>query len=196
MTRLIQDQSTTIVRERDRRRLQAMAGMLCLGCVLVGGVLGYVWLQVQRVRVSYGLETLRASRTRLEEQNRKLQLELASLRAFARVDSAARRLGLTAPAPDQVRLAREYVAPDGAVAFTFSRLNSRTKCVDPSRPTSKYTLLCMKPVMTSGSPVQGLKRESVYGVCVSTVLTMAPDAAPGKPSAADTSSERAQPSRR
>jgi hypothetical protein len=29
------------------------------------------------------------------------------------VDSAARRLGLTPPAPDQIRLAREYVAPDG-----------------------------------------------------------------------------------
>src|SRR4051794_7797859 len=89
-----------------------------------------------------------------------------------------------------------YAAPDEAVAFMFSRLASRTKCVDPSRPTSKYTLLCMKPVMTSGSPVQGLKRKSVYGVCVSTVLTMAADAAPGNPSAADTSSDRAQPSRR
>jgi cell division protein FtsL len=114
MTRLIQDQSSTVVRERDRRRLRAMAGMLCLGCVVVGAVLGYVWLQVQRVRVSYGIESLRASRTRLEAQNRKLQLEIASLRAFARVDSAARRLGLTPPGPDQVRLAREYVASDGS----------------------------------------------------------------------------------
>jgi cell division protein FtsL len=114
MTRLIQNQSSTIVRERDRRRLRAMAGMLCLGCILVGAVLGYVWLQVQRVRVSYGIESLRASRTRLEEQNRKLQLEVASLRAFARVDSAARRLGLAPPGPDQVRLAREYLAPDGS----------------------------------------------------------------------------------
>ena len=82
--------------------------------VLVGAVLGYVWLQVQRVRVSYRIEALRTTRTRLEEQSRKLQLELASLRAFARVDSAARRLGLTPPAPDQVRLAREYVAPEGS----------------------------------------------------------------------------------
>jgi cell division protein FtsL len=114
MTRLIQDQSSAVVRERDRRRLRAMIGMLCLGCVLVAAVLGYVRLQVQRVRLSYGLETLRASRTRLEEQSRKLQLELASLRAFARVDSAARRLGLTAPAPDQIQIAREYVAPDGS----------------------------------------------------------------------------------
>jgi cell division protein FtsL len=114
MTRLIQNQSSTIVRERDRRRLRAMIGVLCVGCVLVGAVLGYVWLQVQRVRLSYGLETLRLSRSRLEEQNRKLQLELASLRAFARVDSAARRLGLTSPAPDQIRIAREYTAPDGS----------------------------------------------------------------------------------
>jgi hypothetical protein len=29
------------------------------------------------------------------------------------VDSAARRLGLTAPAPDQIRLAREYITADG-----------------------------------------------------------------------------------
>src|SRR5262245_64360040 len=100
MTRLIQNQSSTVVRERDRRRLRAMAGMLCLGCVLVGAVLGYVWLQVQRVRVSYGLESLRASRSRLEDQDRKLQLELASLRAFARVDSAGRCVGFSLPAPD------------------------------------------------------------------------------------------------
>ena len=112
MTRLIPDQSTTVVRERDRHRLRAMAGMVCLGSLLVGGVLGYVWLQVQRVRVSYETEALRGTRARLEEQNRKLQLELASLRAFARVDSAARRLGLMPPGPDQIRLAREYVAPD------------------------------------------------------------------------------------
>jgi cell division protein FtsL len=102
--------------------------------VLVGGVLGYVWLQVQRVRVSYGLETLRASRTRLEEQNRKLQLELASLRAFARVDSAARRLGLTPPAPDQVRLAREYVAPDEATRSTSLRAAAENGLGKTGRP--------------------------------------------------------------
>ncbi|HZS34261.1 MAG TPA: cell division protein FtsL [Methylomirabilota bacterium] len=113
MTRLIQDQASAVVRERDRRRLRAMARMLCLGCIVVAGVLGYVWLQVQRVRVSYELDGLRTARTRLGEQNRKLQLELASLRAFARVDSAARRLGLVPPGPDQVRLAREYVTPEG-----------------------------------------------------------------------------------
>ena len=134
MTQLIQDQSTSVVRERDRRRLQAMAGMVCLGCVLVGGVLGYVWLQVQRVRVSYGIEALRSSLTRLEEQNRKLQLELASLRTFARVDSAARRLGLAPPAPDQIRLAREYVSPEEGERSASSRAAARGDLEKTGRP--------------------------------------------------------------
>jgi cell division protein FtsL len=134
MTRLIQDQSSTVVRERDRRRRRAMARVLCLGCVVLGAVLGYVWLQVHRVRVSYGIEVLRTSRTRLEEQNRKLQLELASLRAFARVDSAARRLGLTPPAPDQIRLAREYVAPDGGGRSTSLRASADNDLQKTGRP--------------------------------------------------------------
>ena len=137
MTRLIQDQASAVVRERDRRRFRAMAGVLCLGCVLVGGVLGYVWLQVQRVRVSYELEDLRALRVEVEEQNRKLRLELLTLRAFPRVDSAARRLGLREPGRDQVRIAREFVVPrpgdqDGVALRTATKDNGMT--APPGRP--------------------------------------------------------------
>src|SRR5262249_42128959 len=71
MTGLMHDQAASVVRERDRRRLRAMAGVLCLGGLLVGGVLGYVWLHVQRVRVSYELEDLRSLRADVEEQNKK-----------------------------------------------------------------------------------------------------------------------------
>jgi cell division protein FtsL len=133
------DQAGSVIRERDRRRLRAMAGALCLGGLLVGGVLGYVWLQVQRVRVSYELEDLRALRTDVEEQNRRLRLELSSLRSFARVDSAARRLGLIDPARDQVRLAREFVTPDGATPASAEaefRTAARAEAVAaaPGRP--------------------------------------------------------------
>lgn len=120
MTQLIGDQASSLVRERDRRRIRAMAGVLGLSSVLVGGGLGYVWLHVQRVRVSYEVEDLRRLRAEVEEQNKKLHLELASLRSFARVDSMARRLGFTQPGRDQVRLAREFVGPEHADRETAS----------------------------------------------------------------------------
>src|SRR5262249_58763466 len=123
MNRALDEQAGSIVRERDRRRLRAMIGALGLGGLLVGGVLGYVWLQVQRVRVSYELEDLRALRSDVEEQNKKLRLELSSLRSFARVDSAARRLGLTEPGRDQVQLARQVVS-GGAADGTAGREGS------------------------------------------------------------------------
>lgn len=134
---LIADQASAVVRERDRRRFRAMAGTLALGCVLVGGVLGYVWLQVQRVRVSYELEDLRALRAEVDEQNKKLRLELLTLRSFARVDSAARRLGLREPGRDQVRLAREFVVPepggeDGVAFRTAAKDNGMN--APPNRP--------------------------------------------------------------
>jgi hypothetical protein len=123
---LMRDQTSSLVRERDRRRLRAMGAVLALGGLLVGGVLGYVWLQVQRVRVSYEMEDLRALRADVEEQNRKLRLELSSLRSYARVETEARRLGLTEPARDQVRLAREFFTGYGGTELAANDSGLRT----------------------------------------------------------------------
>jgi cell division protein FtsL len=129
MTRLIQNQAASLVRERDRRRLRAMAGVLALGVIGVSGVLGYVGLQVHRVRVLYELEDLRSLQSDLEEQIRKLRLELLSLQSFARVESAARRLGFREPASDQIQTARDFAAdaPEGQVQTAQAG-------VDPTRP--------------------------------------------------------------
>jgi cell division protein FtsL len=123
-----------VVRERDRRRIQAMAGVLYLSGVLVFGVLGYVWFQVQRVRLSYQLDDLRSLRADVEEQNRKLHLEIASLRAFARVDSAARRLGLTQPTADQIQMAREFVEDDRADAAARTAASIEAMTLTRRRP--------------------------------------------------------------
>lgn len=97
-------------RERDRRRLRVMAVALAISACLVGGVLGVVGLRVNHVRLSYRLDDLRVLRSDLEELNRQLRVERATLSSLARIESRARgELGMASPLRDQVRLAREYV---------------------------------------------------------------------------------------
>lgn len=101
-------------RERDRRRLRAMAVSLACAGFLVALTLGVVGLRVQQVRLSYRLDALRTARTELAEAGNRLRVEQATLRSLARIESKARaELGMVLPAQDQVRLAREFV-PGGS----------------------------------------------------------------------------------
>ena len=51
-----------------------------------------------------------AARAEAEELNRRLRVELATLKSLSRIEGKARtELGMVAPARDQVRLAREFV---------------------------------------------------------------------------------------
>jgi cell division protein FtsL len=78
--------------------------------------LAVVGFRVQSVHLGYRMDALRADRAELTALVRQLEVELATLRSPARVESRARQLGLTAPARQQVRLAREYVAGTSGVA--------------------------------------------------------------------------------
>jgi len=96
-------------REPDPRVRRSFAAALALSAVLVVVALLLVGLRVQQVHLAYRLDALRAERARSETLIRQLEIEVATLRSPVRVDQRARQLGLTAPAADQVRLAREYV---------------------------------------------------------------------------------------
>ena len=93
-------------REPDPRVRRSFAAALALSAVLVVVALLLVGLRVQQVHLAYRLDALRAERARTETLIRQLEIEVATLRSPVRVDQRARQLGLTAPAPDQVRLAR------------------------------------------------------------------------------------------
>ena len=80
-----------------------------MSAALVGGGLGVVGLRVQQVQLAYELDRLQRERTQVETAIRQLEVEVATLRAPARIEQRARRLGLTAPERQQVRLAREFV---------------------------------------------------------------------------------------
>jgi cell division protein FtsL len=86
-----------------------MATGVLLSALLVGTTLGVVAVKVQQVRLSYELDALRDARGRLEDVKRQLHVELAALRAPARIERLAKDLGFGPPARDQVRLAREFV---------------------------------------------------------------------------------------
>ena len=104
-----------LVRERDRRKLRVMALWIGLTACLSGLVLGYVALKVNEVRMSYKLDDLRTLRSDLEELNRQLHLELATLRSLSRIETKARaELGFTLPEKNQVLVAREFVGEEGA----------------------------------------------------------------------------------
>jgi len=105
-----EQQAARFHRERDRRRLLAMARTLVSAAVLVVLVLGVVGLRLQQVRLSYRLDGLRTFKAGLEESRSRLGVERASLASLARIEEKARtELNMGPPASHQVQLAREFV---------------------------------------------------------------------------------------
>ena len=105
-------------REQDPRVRRSLAAALLCSAVLVLGLLVVVGLRVQQVHLAYQLDALRSDRARTDVLLRQLEIEVATLRSPSRVESRARELGMTPPAREQVRLAREFIpgAPAAGVA--------------------------------------------------------------------------------
>ena len=84
-----------------RRRRHMAVGLLI--AVLLGVVLVNVWLRLQVVHMGYVLSTASKLQSRLEQENRELKVELATLTTRDRLaEMARRRLGLMAPQKGQV----------------------------------------------------------------------------------------------
>jgi len=90
----------------------ALSGAL----VVVVCALAVVGLRMQSVHLGYRLDTVRAERVELSTLLRQLEVELATQRSPARIESRARELGLTTPDREQVRLAREFIAGESGRA--------------------------------------------------------------------------------
>jgi cell division protein FtsL len=94
--------STSTGRADRHRRYFAVA---FLTAVLLGVVLVHVWMRLQVVHMGYVLSTARKLQNRLEQENRELKVELATLTSPDRLESMARkRLGLAPPEKGQVIL--------------------------------------------------------------------------------------------
>ena len=105
-------------RERDPRARRILVAALGAATLLVGGALTVVAMRIEQVQLAYRLDEVRARQARAQGNVRELEIEVATLRSPARIEARARRLGFSAPARDQMRLAREYVAGGGSLAAT------------------------------------------------------------------------------
>ena len=98
----LQHQNSNVHRERDRRALSRL--VLQLGCALAL-CCGFVFAAQQHfaaVRYGYESETLRVERQTLLEEQHRLILEKERASSPARLESAARQLGLKPIQPGQV----------------------------------------------------------------------------------------------
>lgn len=87
---------------RKHRRGQNL-GVALLLLALVGVALAHVWLRLQVVQMGYALSTTSKLQNRLEQEQRELKVELATLMSPDRLEAMARkRLGLTQPEKGQV----------------------------------------------------------------------------------------------
>ncbi len=129
-----EQQAARFHRERDRRRLLAMARTLVSAAVLVVLVLGVVGLRLQQVRLSYRLDGLRTFKAGLEESRSRLGVERASLASLARIEEKARtELNMGPPASHQVQLAREFVRVGDGLSMA-APLTASADSPAPARP--------------------------------------------------------------
>ena len=102
-------QARKVARVKRERAVRSTASRwrlflgIFLGIALIAAVLVHVWLRLQVVRMGYVLSTTSKLQTRLEQENRELKVELATLTSPDRLEALARqRLGLAAPEKGQI----------------------------------------------------------------------------------------------
>ena len=103
-------------REVDPRVSRSVTLTLIGALALVVCALAVVGLRVQSVHLGYRVDAVRADHAERTALIRQLEVQLATLRSPAQIESRARELGLITPTRQQVRLAREYVAGESGVA--------------------------------------------------------------------------------
>jgi cell division protein FtsL len=73
----------------------------------IGGSLFYVWSRIQVLQLGYEISNALKEEKALTETNKKLRLEIATLKSYSRIEKlAVEELGMTKPKPEQVIVIR------------------------------------------------------------------------------------------
>ena len=115
--------NTSVRRERDFRALSRLVMLLCCGLVLAVGFVSAARHHFAAVEFGYESESLRLERQQLLQERQRLLLEKEQASAPARLESAARQLGLRPLKAGQVGNPR---------ANKHSRLPQATALINPT----------------------------------------------------------------
>jgi cell division protein FtsL len=111
--------NSRLVKVEDPKRSREMRQFgIALGCLFVL-VMTYTWQHFKAVEYGYKVESLRAQRDGLLEENRALRLEEASLRSPDRIDRLARDFGMQPPQAGQV-IPMDSASPDSGMPVMAS----------------------------------------------------------------------------
>ena len=73
----------------------------------IGGSLFYVWSRIQVIQFGYEISNALKQERVLTEENKKLRVEIATLKSYARIEKlAVEELRMAKPKPDQVIVIR------------------------------------------------------------------------------------------
>lgn len=99
-----------IIREVDEARQRQLWRSLAIGGVLVVVLLFSAWQKVELVQHGYNIQRLQQQQAAEQEINRRLRLEIETLRAPERIEKIAKELNLVTPPRDQA-IVIERVTP-------------------------------------------------------------------------------------
>ncbi len=73
----------------------------------IGGALFYVWSRIQVIQLGYEISNALKEEKELKETNKKLRVEIATLKSCSRIERyAVEELGMAKPKPEQVVIIR------------------------------------------------------------------------------------------
>lgn len=106
--------NSRVIRVADPRRRREQRVFLVAVAVVFALGFGYTWQRYAMVRLGYQLETARQQSAQLEQWNRGLELQQASLRSPGRIYRLAQaRLGMQSAQPGQILALDEAPAGSG-----------------------------------------------------------------------------------
>jgi len=81
--------------------------LILLLLFLISGSLFYVWSRIQVIQLGYEISNALKEERALAEANKRLRLEIATLKSYARIEKfAVEELRMAKPKPDQVIVIR------------------------------------------------------------------------------------------